>query len=108
VLLVIGSYITIAKIDESDFKFINGFIQNENLFITSSNLINFTIFGLLLCGLNVFMIWRDKKRIKKKLDTKEHEVMALKAQLFDLSPGTAPAPPATTESDDASEPQAEE
>ena len=91
VLLLLGSLYTISKISDSDFTFIRGFIENENTFLTSSNLINFTVFGLLLFGLNVFLIWRDSKRLKKQNDAKDREIMALKAQLFDLTPGTPPA-----------------
>jgi hypothetical protein len=96
---------TISKIRESDFKFINGFIQNENLFLNSSNLITFTVVGLILYGINVIWIWNDKRRIQKKLKDKEHEVMALKAQLFDLSPSTPSVPPATEANQEDTQPE---
>lgn len=100
VFLLIGSIMTINKIRESDFKFINGFIQNENLLLNSSNLITFTVIGLILYGINVIWIWNDKRRMQKKLKDKEHEVMALKAKLFDLSPSTtSPAQPSATEAE---------
>lgn len=110
VLLLLGSLYTISKIGDSDFTFIRGFIENENTLLTSSNLINFTVFGLLLFGLNVFLIWRDSKRLKKQNDAKDREIIALKAQLFDLTPGT-PATPRTPENlpaPDQEEPQSEE
>ena len=100
VFLLIGSIMTINKIRESDFKFINGFIQNENLLLNSSNLITFTVIGLILYGIHVIWIWNDKRRMQKKLKEKEHEVMALKAKLFDLSPSTtSPAQPSATEAE---------
>lgn len=83
-LLLLGSILTISKIKGSDFKFINGFINDENLFLNSSNLITFTIVGLILFGINAVMLWMDSKQDKKAITTRDQEIMSLKAKLFDL------------------------
>ena len=84
-LLLLGGIRTITKIRESDFKFINGFINDENLFLNSSNLITFTIIGLVLFGINAFIFWYDKNREKRRLAKKDAEINALKAKLFDIN-----------------------
>jgi predicted membrane protein len=88
-LLLMGSILTISKIRESDFKFINGFINDENLLLNSSNLITFTVLGLILFGINALMLWMDSGREKKKLEAKDREIIELKAKLFDIH-GTKP------------------
>ncbi len=90
-LLLLGSILTISKIKQSDFKFINGFINDENLFLNSSNLITFTVIGLILFLINAVMLWTDVSREKKKMVSKDREIMELKAKLFDIH-GTQPVP----------------
>lgn len=90
VFLVVGALLTISKIRNSDFKFINGFINDENLLLNSSNLIIFTILGLILFGVNALMIRMLISGKKKQLDAKDAEVVALKAKLYDKQ-GTAVA-----------------
>jgi predicted membrane protein len=94
-LLLLGSIRTITKIKESDFKFINGFINDENLLLNSSNLITFTIIGLVLFGINAIMLWYDRSREKRRLSQKDAEINSLKAKLFDLQ-GTPPEVPSKT------------
>jgi len=100
-LLLIGSIRTISKIRESDFKFINGFINDENLFLNSSNLITFTVVGLLLFGINAFMLWYNRGREKRRLSKKDAEINALKAKLFDIRDPEAPK----TEGPETNEPE---
>lgn len=93
-LLLLGSIMTIGKIKESDFKFINGFINDENLFLNSSNLLTFTGIGLVLFGVNMIFLWNDMRREKNMIQAKDREIMALKAKLFDLHDSSGESGPA--------------
>ncbi|MEJ2005209.1 MAG: hypothetical protein P8X57_09650 [Cyclobacteriaceae bacterium] len=94
-ILLLGGIQTISKIRESDFKFINGFSNDENLFLNSSNLITFTIVGLVLFAINAFMLWYDRNREKRRLAKKDAEINELKAKLFDIRDSTPSKPQAS-------------
>ncbi len=108
VLLLGGTIYMMNRLGESDYGWINGFVNGDNLIFNEANITLFAVLGLILFLINVVMVNIQAGSSKKKVQKLENEVNSLKARLYDLqdaqSPGTRKSTPSSAPEDAGEDP----
>lgn len=78
------------RLAESDWGWVNSFVSGDNLIFNQSNIIIFSVVGMILFLVNVLLVNVQLTGAKKRESNLESEINSLKAKLYDLQDAQSP------------------